>query len=64
MKHERLTETIIGCAMKSHHALAPGFLKSREYTPSPNATNPVPKTEAKQIPSPSTANPVNPVNPV
>jgi GxxExxY protein len=28
MEHEKLTETIIGCAMKVHRALGPGFLES------------------------------------
>ena len=28
MEHEKLTETIIGCAMKVHRTLGPGFLES------------------------------------
>jgi len=28
MEHEQLTETIIGCAMKVHRTLGPGFLES------------------------------------
>jgi GxxExxY protein len=28
MEHEKLTKTIIGCAMKVHHTLGPGFLES------------------------------------
>ena len=28
MEHEQLTETIIGCAMKVHRVLGPGFLES------------------------------------
>jgi GxxExxY protein len=28
MEHEKLTEMIIGCAMKVHRALGPGFLES------------------------------------
>jgi GxxExxY protein len=28
MEHEKLTETIIGCAMRVHRTLGPGFLES------------------------------------
>ena len=28
MEHEKLTSVIIGCAMKVHHTLGPGFLES------------------------------------